>query len=67
MGKCLKDNLGAMLKMAREDLLEDPPSGKEGRNNAKIGSIRSKGSPARRGVVSNVPNNVRHLEAQTFR
>ena len=43
-GKCLKDNLGAMLKVALEDLLWDPPSGKEGRRDAKIGSMRSKGS-----------------------
>ena len=31
--------------MAREDLLGDPPGGKEGRNDMKIGSMRSKGSP----------------------
>ena len=33
-----------MLKVALEDLLGDPPSGKEGRRDAKIGSMRSKGS-----------------------
>jgi len=44
-GKCQEDNLGAMLKMALGALLEDPPGRKEGRSDAKIGSIRSKGSP----------------------
>ena len=45
MGKCLEDYLGAMLKVALGDLLRDPPGGKEGRSDAKIGSMRSKGSP----------------------
>ena len=44
MRKCLEDNLGAMLKVAPEDLLEDPPGEKEGRNDAKTGSIRNRGS-----------------------
>ena len=35
-----------MLKMALGDLLGDPLSGQEGRKDTKIGSIRSKGSPA---------------------
>ena len=34
-----------MLKVALGDLLKDPPGGKEGKSNAKIGSMRSKGSP----------------------
>ena len=34
-----------MLKVALGDLLGDPPSGKEGRSDSKIGSIRSKGNP----------------------
>ena len=34
-----------MLKVALGGLLGDPPSGKEGRRDAKIGSMR-KGSPA---------------------
>ena len=45
MGKFLENNLGAILKVALGDLLGDPFGGKEGRSNAKIGSMRSKGSP----------------------
>ena len=44
MGKCLGDNLGAMLKVALRDFLKDPPSEKKGRRDVKIGSMRSKGS-----------------------
>ena len=33
-----------MLKVAQEDLLEDPLGRKEGRSDAKIGSMRTKGS-----------------------
>ena len=35
-----------MLKVALEGLLGDPPSGKEGIRDAKIGSMRRKGSLA---------------------
>ena len=44
IGKCLEDNLGAMQKVALGDLLRDLPGEKGGRSDAKIGSIRSKGS-----------------------
>ena len=40
----MQDNLGAMLKVALGDLLGDPPSGKEGKSDMKIGSMKSKGS-----------------------
>ena len=66
MRKCLEDNLGAMLKVAPEDLLEDPPGEKEGRNDAKTGSIRNRAVWAQRRVVSNVPDNVWHLRAHPF-
>jgi len=46
MGKFLEDNQGAMLKVALGDLLGDPPGGKEGRRDMKIGSTRRKRSLA---------------------
>ena len=45
-GKCLEDNQGAMLKAALGDLLGDPPGGKGGKRDARIGSMRSKGNSA---------------------
>ena len=45
MEKCTEVNQEVMLKVALGGLLGDPPSGKEGRRDVKIGSMR-KGSPA---------------------
>ena len=46
MGKCLEVRLGVMLKVVLGGLHGDPLGGKEGRKDAKIGSMRRKGSPA---------------------
>ena len=45
MGKCLEVRLGVMLKVVLGGLHGDPLGGKEGRKDAKIGSMRRKGSP----------------------
>ena len=64
-GKCLEVHLGVMLKVVLGGLHRDPLGGKEGRKDAKIGSMRGKGSTALGRVVPNVLDNVGHFGAQS--
>ena len=56
-----------MLKVALGGLLRDPPGGKEGKRDAKIGSLRRKGSLALEKGRLKRTRQCLVLEVQSFR